>query len=98
MKPSLQKLLLVPMVAAMCFIASPVAYGDAISVAGSLNSNDANDVFLFPFTLAGTDLRVQTFGYGGTGNAPGGTNAVRMVISDGGFDPYLTLFRGTGPN
>ena len=98
MKPSLQKLLLVPMVAAMCFIASPVAYGDAISVAGSLNSNDANDVFLFPFALAGTDLRVQTFGDGGTGNAPGGTNAVRMVISDGGFDPYLTLFRGTGPN
>jgi hypothetical protein len=83
-------------VTACCFLVSPMARGGTLSVTGSLDPNDANDVFLFPFTLAGTDLQVQSYGYGGTANAPGGVNAAGSVIPSGGFDPYLSLFKGMG--
>jgi hypothetical protein len=42
----------------------------------------------------GTQLIVQTFGYGGTGNMPGGTNATGFVIPAGGFDPIIALYNG----
>jgi hypothetical protein len=48
---------------------------------GSLNPNDANDVVLFAFILGSSSkLMIQTYGYGGSGNAPGGTTAARTVI------------------
>jgi hypothetical protein len=63
-----------------------------ISLTGSLNPDDANDVFLYQFTTSTTsDLSFQSWGY------DGGTNAAGHVISSGGFDPYLTIFLGSGP-
>jgi hypothetical protein len=63
-----------------------------ISLTGSLNPEDANDVFLSQFTTSTTsDLSFQSWGY------DGGTNAANHVISAGGFDPYLTIFLGSGP-
>jgi len=54
-------------------------------------------VFIVEFELANTaTLNVQTWGYGGTDAAPGGPNAWGAVVSAGGFDPYLSLFAGTG--
>jgi hypothetical protein len=42
------------------------------------------------------DGQIQTYGYGGTANAPGGKNAAGVVIASGGFDPYISLFQGSG--
>ncbi len=84
-------------VAIWMFLALPCC-GSSLSLTGSLNPNDSNDVFLFAFTVgAPASLTIQSYGYDGTGNAPGGTNAAGMVIAPGGFDPYLSLFAGTGP-
>lgn len=70
-----------------------------LSFTGSLAPADPNDVFLVPFTLsASADLHIQTYGYGGTANAPGGTNAGGVAIPAGGFDPYVSLFAGVGPS
>jgi len=69
----------------------------SISLAGSLDPNDPNDVLLYAFTLsAPSTLTIQSYGYGGTGNAPGGRNAAGSVILAGGFDSYVSLFAGTG--
>ncbi len=74
------------------------AWAGAISLIGQLDPNDAQDAFLYQFTLsAPTTVSIQTWGYGGTANAPGGTNAQGTVIPAGGFDPYLSVFNGTGP-
>jgi hypothetical protein len=79
------------------FLASS-CYGDSVSLTGSLDPNDANDVLLFAFMLGGpSELTIQTYGYGGSGNAPGSTNAAGTVIPGGGFDPYVSLFVGSGP-
>ena len=57
-----------------------------------------NDVYERQFTYnpatMGTQLIIQTFGYGGTGNMPGGTNASGIVIASGGFDPIIALYNG----
>jgi hypothetical protein len=69
----------------------------AISLTGSLNPNDANDVFVFGFTLSSTSsLNIQGYGYGGSSAAPGGTNAIGTIIGSGGFDSYFSLFTGLG--
>jgi hypothetical protein len=64
--------------------------------------NTTNDVFLRTFTfdpaVHGSTLRIQTWGYGGTAGAPGGTNALGAVIPPGGFDPIVWLFQGSGPS
>jgi hypothetical protein len=44
-----------------------------------------------------TTLTIQSYGYGGSSNAPGGTNAAGAVISAGGFDSYVSIFDGSGP-
>jgi hypothetical protein len=45
----------------------------------------------FTLTLTGTEnVTLQTFGFGG------GTNAAGTVISAGGTDPFLAIFKGTG--
>ncbi len=69
-----------------------------VSLAGSLNPNDPNDVLLIGITLStNADLTVQSYGYGGTSAAPGGVNAAGDIIPAGGFDPYLSVFTGLGP-
>jgi hypothetical protein len=77
---------------------APYCYADSVSLTGSLDPNDANDVLLFAFTLGSSSkLTIQTYGYDGSANAPGGTNAAGTVIPGGGFDPYVSLFVGSGP-
>src|SRR5260370_29948797 len=72
---------------------------NVISLAGSLNPTDSSDVFLYQFTASNhATVLVQSYGFGGTGNVPGGTNAAGQVILPGGFDTYLTLFSGFGPS
>jgi hypothetical protein len=79
--------------------ASGVASASTLSFTGSLDPANPNDVFLASFTLASSaDIHIQTWGYGGTANAPGGTNAGGLVILPGGFDPYVSLFAGAGSN
>ena len=80
------------------FLVMPVlASATTLSFAGNLDPANANDVFLASFTLSGTsNLQVQSWGYGGTLAAPGGTNAAGIVIPAGGFDTYVSLFQGTG--
>jgi hypothetical protein len=71
---------------------------DSVSLTGSLDPNNANDVLLYSFTLsAASSLTIQSYGYGGSSSAPGGTNAAGSVIPAGGFDTYFSLFDGTGP-
>ena len=83
--------------AACILFATPCGAG-TISLTGSLDPDNPNDVLLDSFTLSGpSSLTIQSYGYGGSGNAPGGTNAAGSVISPGGFDTYLSLFSGTGP-
>ncbi len=41
-------------------------------------------------------MTIQSWGYGGSAGAPGGTNAAGTAIAGGGFDPYVSLFSGTG--
>jgi hypothetical protein len=65
--------------------------------AGSLDPNNPNDVLLYTFALsAPSTLTIQSYGYGGSGNAPGGRNAAGSVIVAGGFDSYVSLFDGMG--
>jgi PEP-CTERM motif len=81
----------------LLLILSGVAYADSLSFTGSLDPNNPNDVYLATFTLSSSsDLIVQSWGYGGSSGAPGGTNAAGTVIPPGGFDTYLSLFNGTG--
>jgi len=78
--------------------ATPSAWAAATSLTGQLDPNNAQDVVLYPFTLSapGT-VTIQSWGYGGSSGAPGGTNAAGAVIGGGGFDPYVSLFSATGP-
>jgi hypothetical protein len=73
-------------------------WGYALSLTGHLDPNNPQDVFLYTFTLTeSTPVSIQTWGYGGTATAPGGTNAQRAVVPPGGFDPYVSVFSGSGP-
>ena len=70
-------------------LASVVAKADNFSFTGNLNS--INDVQLFTFTVgAGSNVVLRTWSYAG------GVNAAGQVIAEGGFDPILALFQGTG--
>lgn len=79
------------------FAATVLAHAAPISLTGQLDPNNAQDVVLHPFTLAspGT-VTIQSWGYGGSAGAPGGLNAQGAAIAGGGFDPYVTLFSGSG--
>jgi hypothetical protein len=78
------------------FLCAPCS-ATSISLAGMLDPNNPNDVFLYAFSLsAPSTLTIQSYGYGGTSNAPGGRNAAGSVIPAGGFDSYVSLFNGTG--
>jgi hypothetical protein len=61
------------------------------------NFGDPNAVFEQQFTYdpsMGNLLVIQTYGYGGSSNAPGGTNVTGTVIAAGGFDPIIALYSG----
>jgi len=57
---------------------------------------DANAVYEKQFTYnpatMGAILTIQTYGFGGSSNAPGGKNAAGQVIAAGGFDPVIALY------
>jgi hypothetical protein len=75
-----------------------LASASTLSYTGTLDPANPNDVFLTSFTLGvAASVHIQSWGYGGTSGAPGGTNAAGMVIPAGGFDPYASLFLGAGP-
>ena len=74
----------------LTFLVGPLSAG-SISLTGNLDPQDPNSVFLYTFYLgADSDLQFQSYGYGG------GINLVGQVIASGGFDPYLTIFQGSG--
>ncbi len=79
---------------------SGLASAAPISLQGALvlSAGAANDTFVQPFFVpAASTVTIQSYGYGGSGNAPGGTNLAGAVIPAGGFDPYLSVFTGIGP-
>ena len=83
-----------------CLLAvfSNLAWAGGTSLVGQLDPNDPQDAFLYQFTLnAPATVVVQTWSYGGTLNAPGGANAKGSAIAAGGFDPYISVFTGSGP-
>jgi hypothetical protein len=67
-----------------------------VSTQGILN--DPNGIFEQSFTYnpltQGGTVTIQTYGYGGSANAPGGRNAALNIIAAGGFDPIVGLFAG----
>jgi hypothetical protein len=77
--------------------ASPV-FANNISLTGLLSPTDPNDVLLISFSLSSAQtVNLQSYGFGGSAQAPGGTNDAGAVISSGGFDSYFSLFSGAGP-
>ena len=78
-------------------LAALPAMAGTLSREGDLDPADANDVALISFKLlSAADVDIQTWGYGGTSEAPGGVNGAGAVIVAGGFDPYVSLFQGSG--
>lgn len=77
---------------------SPIASASNWSFVGSLDVSNPNDVFAATFALAvPSPVSIQTWGFGGTSDAAGGTNLAGQVIVPGGSDPYVSLFAGSGP-
>jgi len=68
-----------------------IARADTVSYTGSLTSPEDSTSGAIIITLPdpGT-LGLQTWSFGG------GTNAAGAVISAGGFDPFVSVFQGTG--
>ncbi len=68
------------------------------SLVGQLDPGNAQDVVLRVVTLSSPgSLSIQSWGHGGSSGAPGGTNAQGAAIAGGGFDPYVSVFAGSGP-
>jgi len=69
------------------------------SLVGALDPGNAQDVALHVVTLpAPGNVTIQSWGHGGSSGAPGGTNAQGTAIAAGGFDPYVSVFSGSGPS
>jgi PEP-CTERM motif len=65
------------------------AFGASFSFTGAFSTDD--QLQSFTFTLAGVNtVTLRTWSYAG------GTNQASMVIPEGGFDPYLSLYDATG--
>lgn len=76
-------------------VAGTSALSAPVSYTGTLV--DPNGIAAIEFTQATTSaFTAQSWGYGGTASAPGGTNAAGAVILPGGFDAYFSLFNGWG--
>jgi hypothetical protein len=70
-------------------VSSAVCRADNFSFTGSFTG--VNDVQLFTFSVGATsNVTLRSYGYAG------GTNSAGQVIAEGGFDPILALFQGTG--
>ena len=67
-----------------------------VSSIGSFGDPNAVSELQFAYDplAMGSTLIIQTYGYGGSSNAPGGTNATGQVIAAGGFDPIIALYSG----
>lgn len=80
----------------LAFLALPVAVcgvsrADNFSFTG--NFSNINDVRMFTFSVgANSNVVLRSWSYAG------GVNAAGQTIAEGGFDPILALFRGTGPS
>jgi len=85
--------------AGVALLLAGAARAGSLSLVGQLDPGNAQyDAFLFTFTLSAPDtVAIQSWGYGGASGAPGGVNAAGNPIAGGGFDPYVTLFAGSGP-
>lgn len=76
---------------AVALLPATVCRADNFSFTGNFSS--INEVQQFTFTVgAGSNVVLRTYSYAG------GTNAAGQVIAEGGFDPILALFQGTGPS
>jgi hypothetical protein len=77
---------------AACVLAlssAAAAHADDFSFTG--NFNNINDVQLFTFTVgSNSNVVLRTWSYAG------GVNAQGQMIAQGGFDPILALFQGSG--
>ena len=88
---------------ALCLLAlwsAGAVHAGSVSLQGTLTlaPGDANDLFNYAFMLASpSTVSVQSYGYGGSAGAPGGKNLAGTTIPAGGFDPYVSVFLGTGP-
>jgi hypothetical protein len=70
-------------------IISKIAFAQSITLTGKLS--DANQVFISSFTLTKvSQVNIQTWSYGG------GIDAQGVEVREGGFDPNVTLFSGSG--
>lgn len=67
-----------------------------LSSTGTLSTPNSvfEQSFVYDPLTMGNTVVVQSYGYGGSSNAPGGTNATGTTISAGGFDPIVGLFSG----
>jgi hypothetical protein len=85
----------------LLIVLSGVASAASISWRGALalSAGTANDTATYKFSVsAASTVTIQSYGYGGSGGAPGGTNMAGVVIPAGGFDPYISVFVGAGPS
>lgn len=84
-------------VAAAWLLTAGAAHAADLSLVGQLDPNNPQDAFLHTFTLtAPGTVTIQSWGFGGSAGAPGGVNAAGNPIAAGGFDPYVSLFAGSG--
>jgi hypothetical protein len=85
----MQRTLKAAIAAAVLAAASASAPAANVSFTGTLAGD--NDVMLFSFTLAAdANVTLRTLSYAG------GVNAAGSPIADGGFDPVIALFAGSG--
>lgn len=72
-------------------LSTAVCRADNFSFTG--NFAGVNDVQQFQFTVgAGSNVVLKSYSYAG------GVNSAGVTIAEGGFDPILALFSGTGPS
>ena len=71
----------------LCLLAPATLSAESVSYTGTLATPES--VFSTTFTAGTGPVTIQTWGFGG------GTNAAGAGINAGGFDPLITLFRGT---
>jgi hypothetical protein len=85
----------------LLIVLSDVASAASISWQGALglSAGAANDTATYKFSVsAASTVTIQSYGYGGSGGATGGTNLAGVVIPAGGFDPYISVFVGASPS
>jgi hypothetical protein len=71
-----------------------VASATSISFTGTFVQDDDMQILYFNLQSA-TTVTIETWSFGGSSLAPGGTNAAGNVISAGGFWPVLSVFNDT---